>query len=51
MRLDSIVSGVDFFPAAGSPGLHNSREHISPNFLSISVNTNPIWLSLSVVAQ
>ena len=43
----SDYRGVDFFPAAGSPGLHNSREHTSPNFLSISVNTDPS----SVVAQ
>ena len=44
-------SGVDFFPAAGSPSLHNSREHTSLNFLSVSVNTNPISVCGSPIRQ
>ena len=43
--------GVDFFPAAGSLSLHNSREHTSPNFLSISVNTNPISVCGSPIRE
>ena len=45
--------GVDFFPAAGNPSLHNSREHTSPNFLSISVNsnTNPISVCGSPIRE
>ena len=39
------------FPAAGSPSLHNSREHTSPNFLSMSVNTNPISVCGSPIRE
>ena len=47
----SYLRGVDFFPTTGSPSLHNSREHILPDFVYISVITNPIFVCGSQVRE
>ena len=49
--VNSHYRGVDFFPAVGSQSLQNSREHTSPNFLSISVNTNAISVCGSPIRE